>query len=166
MGKIYENSRTHRITERLLANIKVYFRHSFLGVVTEINEDNDFQILYESKFIHWLLGLYNKWKKNFVYYLTNSETANLIEKSKSEFRNAPLKTASVIAIVAIVTNIVLSISLNKDVGLLGWLVRLALLFVGLGGIFCDAKLDEVEKTSFILKKLNVKGKNSTYNSAA
>ncbi len=153
MDDIYKNSQAHILAERLWHRIKVYFSESFFGRVTEINEDRNFQVFDESKFVRWLLGLYKKQKENFIQYLTNSESVNLIEETKRASCISSVKTVSIVVIIAIITNIILLILLNKDINLFGWFVRLTLLFVGLGGIFCDAGWDEVKKTSFILSSL-------------
>lgn len=86
-------------------------------------------------------------------------------EAKSKFRSLSLRTASIIAVIAITTNILSSILLNKNIGLSNLLVHLALLLVGIGGISSSATWQEVKKTSFLLMKFDEKNKNSAYNSA-
>ena len=150
--RIYGNSRTHSLFEKVRCVIKVYFSGSFFGKVAEISGDKNFQILNGSRFVSSLSALYGRLKEIFIRYLTNSESANLSEEVRGEFRNITPKEASVIAIIAITVNIALLIFLNKEISASGWFARIAILLVGLGGIFRDIEWKQVKETSIIVRK--------------
>ena len=52
---------------------------------------------------------------------------------------------------AVLTNMVLSLFLHKDVGSLGWVIRALLLFVAFWGMFCKVGWEELKGTSWLIK---------------
>lgn len=95
-------------------------------------------ILVNSKLIKRLLSFYNKWKYNLLNYPRIKAVIRLTEKPEKKLYFARIKTIGVIAITAILTNIFFSILLKKEIGPIGWIIRLLFLFVGLAGLFCNA----------------------------
>ena len=85
-----------------------------------------------------------------ISYLRTSIAVRLIKK----IYLLPVKTVSAILVPVILTNILFSIKLNEKVGLLGWIVKVSFLFVGLGGVFCNANWEDIKKNSFIINYMN------------
>ena len=154
VDEIYKNSRTHRLAERLCYWIKVCFSESFLGRIIDIDiaEKDNLVILKNSRFVKWLLRLYRTWENKVRIYLETSATVNLTKEAKKELYFLPVKTFGIIVVTAVPINIFIAIVLNKEIGLLGWAIRGLLLFVGLGGLFCNATWEDIKRTNFFIRK--------------
>ncbi len=159
----YKYSQTHRFIEGLWQRIKLCFRYSFLGRITRPHNTT---VLDNSKVLFWVANYYRKRKEGLVGYSRTSVMTESIRKVENEFFFLPIQFASIIVVIAIVVNIFLSLILRKEIALSGWLMRIVLLSIGLGGISCAVTWPDLRKASFILRKLDEKNKNSTYNRSA
>ena len=73
-----------RTSRNLLSQIKVCFRYSFLGRITEIGEEGHPEILDNSKVVRWVLNIYNIWKDRIISWANSSAMINsVVEVKKS-----------------------------------------------------------------------------------
>lgn len=156
IGDIYLNSQTYRLINGFWQSIRVSFRFSFLGRITEIREEGNTALLDNSRTVQYLIYFYKRWRDKAIYYLNTSKTVDLTKENKQNFYLLPVKTLSIIVIIAVVTNVTLSIILRRDIGLWGWSMRGLVLFVGLGGLFCDADWSTLKNSSVIFKLVSKK----------
>jgi hypothetical protein len=154
IDKIYKYSQIYRLIQGLGNEIKVCFRYSFLGRITDIEKEESKMILDNSWIMQYFLSFYKRWKSKFIYCLKTSKVMNLIKETKGEFYILPVKRGSTIVVIAVVTNITLSIILQKDISLGGWLIRGALLLLGIAGLFCIADYQSFKDSSIIFKLLS------------
>lgn len=155
----YKNSQTHSLFQGINAKLRTYFQYSFLGRVSEVTIERDITVvLGESLFVNWLVKIYRTWKDKIISYLKISLARKAIIELESKLNFMPVKTSSVIMLIAIAINLLLSILVKKQISLAGWFIRLALLSISFAGLFSSVSLREVTKTSFVLRKLYEKNK--------
>lgn len=154
LNETYKNSLTRKIVKKIWDRIKTYFGYSFLGKVTEIEDKDSVVILNESRVARWLITSYKKWKLKIISYLNISITYSFKEELKKEFNFFPIRTTSIVAVVAILTNTIFSLLLKKEIGLFGWIMRGLVLFIGLSGLSSQDSWEDIKKTSFFLKRIS------------
>ncbi len=153
IGDIYRNSQTHKLISRFWERIKVSFRFSFLGRITNIKGEGNAAVLDNSKTVQYLSDFYKRWRDKVIYCINASKAVSLAKRSEEEFYILPVKTIGIIVVVTVVTNVALSIILGREITLWGWLMRGLFLFVGAPGLFCKADWPIVKGNSIILRKI-------------
>lgn len=146
-----ENSWISRSLEKYLSQIKVCFRYSFLGRITEIGEEGHPEILDNSKVVRWVLNTYNIWRDRLINWANSSVMINSAIEVKKELYFLPVKTGGMVVFMAVLTNMVLSLLMGKEMGVFGWSMRGVLLFVGFWGMFCEVGWEELKKTSRVIR---------------
>lgn len=141
----------YRFIQGFRYKIKLCFKYSFLGRISEMKEKSHIAILEESKVLRFLIGLYKKWQYQIISYFRISKTDILIGEFKQEFTLVPIKSASLIIIMAILMDTIISISIKQKIALLGYFIRGLLLFAGFAGINSKADWPVVKNSSAILK---------------
>lgn len=149
---IYYNSQTHRLTKGFREKIKICFRYSFLGRITEERETTPLT-LDNSQVVQYMIDFYKRWKNKIIRYSKISLTVGLAKDTKEELYFSPVRVISIITVTTIMINVVLSIVLQKQIGLWGWLMRVLFLFLGFGGLFCRVDWLTVKKNSVFLRKM-------------
>ena len=152
MNTIYHSSQIFRLAEGFWARIKICFKYSFLGRITE-NEQISSEILDNSKLVQHLFNFYKKWKVKIIHLLQFSSTADIAKDTKKDLYSFPVRIISIIGITAITINVFLSLVLQKQIGLWGWIMRGLLLFVAVSALICKAEWQTIKKNSVFLKKL-------------
>ena len=148
-----KNSRTCCLTQELWDKIKVCFKYSSLEKIAEI-EIKDIIVLNESKVVKWLINLYKKWSYKIIFYLKISRINYSVEQLKKKLHFLPVKTASIIIVTAILTNVIFSLLLRREISLLDWIIRGLLMFIGLAGLFCNSDYESIKETSWFMKYIN------------
>ena len=147
----YKDSWISQNLEKSLSQIKVCFRYSFLGRITEIGEEGHPEILDNSKVVRWVLNIYNIWKDRIISWANSSAMINSVVEVKKELYFLPVKTGGMIVFTAVLTNMGLSLFMGKEIGLFGWSLRGVLLVVGFWGMFCNVGWEELKRTSWFIK---------------
>jgi hypothetical protein len=129
-----------------------------LGKISEIREKENIDILIESKTIDYLINLYRRCKSAIALFFKKSLINNLAEVLKKEFYSYPVKNTSLIIVTAILTNTVFSFLLKKEIGLLSWIIKGLLLFVGVTGLASDADWSTMRSNSIFFNLLFKKNK--------
>ena len=155
-GRYYQNSHTHKVCADFWQGTKNNFRHSFLGKVTAIGNNVGTSVLESSACARGIVDKYNFWKQKTQNCFSTSALKSTAKTLQGEFNAAPVKTGSIIIFTAILTNISFSVFLHKEITLLGWLLRVVLLGVSSGGLFCNADWEKIKKGSVVLRILNKK----------
>ncbi len=150
LDKIYLNSRICSLIVVFREVVTVNFRYSLLGKITELREEDSRGILENSRFIRRLTHLYKACKEKALIYEKTSATLELAKETGKELHFLSVKKFSVIAVIAILTNSIFSIFADKEMGLLGWTTRGALLFAGISGIFCNVGWQAIIDNSMFL----------------
>ena len=151
---IYHNSQTHRLTRGFWGKIKICFRYSFLGRTTELKQVSPV-ILDNSQVVQYMIDFYKKWKDKIVNYLGTSSTVGLAKDTKKELYFSPVMIISIIVVSAITVNVFLSIILQRQIGLWGWLIRGLFLFTAVSGLFCQTDWSTVKESSVFLRKMRM-----------
>ena len=88
-------------------------------------------------------------------YLKTSIMVKYVIGFKNELYVSPVKTGSIIVLTAILSNIffyaLFRNAMRNEIGLLGWIIKGMLLFVGLVGLVCEIGLKNLISTSLFLK---------------
>ncbi|HAH21510.1 MAG: hypothetical protein A2Y00_03440 [Omnitrophica WOR_2 bacterium GWF2_43_52] len=155
-GKFYQNSRVHKVCARLWQGTRKNLKHSFLGKITEPGNCISPSAFEESRSVKWIVGKYRFWTRKIQSYFSSSALKGAIENLKQDFYAAPVMTGSIVILIALLTNIFLSILFHRDINFWGWLIRIVFLVVSFGGLFCKADWKKIEKGSFILQRINKK----------
>lgn len=145
---IYCHSQIYRLLKAYCAKAKICFRYSFLGKMTEAKQVTP-AVLDNSRVVRYLINFYKGWRDAIINYSKVSSTINLIEDTREQFTLSPTKIISIIIVTAILVNLALSIILDKQIGLWGWLMRGLFLFVGVAGLFCQADWQAIKKNSIL-----------------
>lgn len=153
--EIYKNSQTFIPIQRLWDKIRICFRYSFLEKITNTREEGNNMVFNESKVVRWWINLYRKRKQEVSFFLKISRTNSSVKELKKELNYLTVKNTSIIMVVAILTNIMLSILLKKQILLLGWIIRYLLLSMGISGLFCNATWKDIMRTSYFIRQINI-----------
>ena len=151
--KIYQNSQIHKILERGWQGTKTNFRYSFLGRITEINDQPNPAILENSAVVKKIFRLFYSWQDKITNCAKTSALMDTTQGLKKELYSLPVQTGSLIILSAIITNILLSLVLRKEINALGWIIRISLLLASRGGWYSNINWEELKKTSWAIKKL-------------
>lgn len=111
------------------------------------------EIFAESKTAIFLIGLYGRSRSVIADFVKNSRVADLSSDIKRSFLNNAVKSASILIFMAVSVNILLSAMVYKDICPLDVIIKGALLFISLGGFFCNANWKDASKSSVILSKI-------------
>ena len=149
---IYHNSQTCKLAKGLWARVKICFRYSFLGRITETKQTTS-GTLDNSRVVEHLFKFYKKWKDKIILCFKVSSTIDLAKDAKKDLYFFPVRIISIIVVTAITINVFLSIVLQKQISLWGWLIRGLLLFVSISGIFCKADWLTIKRSSVLLRKM-------------
>lgn len=156
---IYRNSQIYRLIEEFCKKIRICARYSFLGRITKIKQIRIKQIspgaLENSRIVQSLINFYKRWKDRIIRYLRASLTIMLAKDAEEQLYSSPVRTTSIIVVTVVVVNVLLTLVLLKPIGLLGWLARGLLLFVGISGLFCQADWPTVKSGSIFLKRMRI-----------
>lgn len=157
LDKKYLDSRAYRLTRVFWEGTRNNFRYSLLGRITEIKEKDNLEIFNNSRLLKWSLGKYKNLKSynnRIIKRLKTTVIFSSVQAIKKEFRLSPLKICGIIGVTAILINTAASLLLKKEIGLLGWSLRVIFLFLGWSGLFCNASWKDTKRTSFVLKYMN------------
>ena len=156
IGNIYQDSQTHRLISGFQERMRVCFRFSFLGKISDIKQVGNTAMLENSKTTQYLISFYRKQRDKIIYFLSASKTASLTKETREEFHLSPLKMAGIIVGTAVMINVFLSLVLQRPIPLWGYLMRGLFLFVAASGIFCKADWLTVKSNSIIIRKIGMK----------
>lgn len=70
---------------------------------------------------------------------------------KRELYGLPVKTGGIVLFTAVLSNMLLSLLLHKEIEVLGWSMRVLLLFVAFWVIFCKVGWEELKRTSLLIR---------------
>lgn len=152
------NSFTYRLIKDAFASIKIGFKFSVLGRLTEIGGVSLRNIFQTSKIIKAVLNWVVNFKGALSGITVDSVLFNAMETLKFDFLLSPLKAAGIMVIVAVATNLVLSLILQRQIILWGWAMCGLFLFIGISGLFCKANWEDIKSTSTVFNKILSKGK--------
>ncbi|HDZ76731.1 MAG TPA: hypothetical protein ENH41_01440 [Candidatus Omnitrophica bacterium] len=140
-GQAYKDSCVYRLSGEFWKRVRVCFRYSFFGKITEISQPGTitFVIFDNSHTVQYLGRVYNRVKDQSTRYLKMSFIADCTERIKQQVSFLPIQAISIVVITAVSINILLSILLQKQFGLWGWFMRGVFLFLGIAGLFSKSK---------------------------
>ncbi len=154
ISSVYLESFTYRLIKKMNETIKACFRYSFLGRITEIKEAEP-TLLDDSRAVQYLIHFYRRWKYKITHYSGNSLGAKLVKDAKEELFFSFVRMISLIIIITILVNAVLSVILQKQIGLWSFFIRVLFLFAGAAGLSCHADWPTVKKSSVFLRKMRM-----------
>ena len=149
---IYSNSLTHELINRFWKKIKICLKFSFFGRITETKQITPV-VLDSSWTVRFLINLFKRWKNKIIQFFKASSTIDLAKDTKKDLSFSPVRVISTIGVIAIITDVFLSIILQKHRGLWGWLIRGLFSFVAVSGLFCTADWPTVKKNSVFFRKI-------------
>lgn len=152
INTIYHNSQIFRLAKGSWTRIKISFRYSFLGRITETRQISS-GVLDNSKLIQYLFNSYKKWKHKVIQLPQFSSTADLAKDTKKALYSFPVRIISIIVIIAITINVIFSFVIQKEISLWGWLMRGLFLVAAVIGLFCKADWQTIKKNSVFLRKV-------------
>jgi len=150
--EVYCSSQIYKSLKRFWEKIKIYFRYSFLGKITEIKQVNP-ATLNNSRSVQCLLNCCKKWKVRIIKYLETSLTITWTKDIENDLYFSPIRIISSILVVLILTNAVLSVALNKRLELWGFLIRVLFLFTATIGLSCKTNWTIIKKDSLFLRTM-------------
>lgn len=152
---IYLSSFSYQLTKGITAELIKIVKSSFLGRLARI----DFYVLQDffetSKIRKVILNWAQEPYRKLVDFSVASSAFIFIKGLKFNFLLQPIKVGGAIVILTIMINSILSFLLQKHITLWGWVIRGIFLFIGINGLFCHSGWQDLKKTSFILRRLNL-----------
>ncbi|UCB57011.1 MAG: hypothetical protein JSV30_07385 [Candidatus Omnitrophota bacterium] len=148
---IYRLSKICKLLKDFWEKIKICFRYSFLGRITE-KERSKISILDSSHLFMQSIDFYKKWKNKIDCYLKNSEIGKSTKETKEEFCASPLIIVGIIIIVAVDVNVVLCFFLQQSISLWGWIMHSLFFFAGALALFCRNDWPAVKESSIFFRK--------------
>lgn len=106
-----------------------------------------------SRIVHWFMLLYTGLEKRIIIFFKDSQIAFLTAALRNKFHIMPIKAGSIVLIISVLTNILLSIACYKEIVLSAWILNGLLLFLGLAGLSSDANWKDARKNSIILNRV-------------
>jgi len=128
-------------------------KNRFLGRITEINDQPNPAILENSAVVKKVSSLVYSWQDKITNCAKTSALVDNAQGLKKELYSLPVQTGSFIVLSAIITNILLSLALHKEINTLGWIIRISLLIASWGGLSSPVQWEELKKTSWTINKL-------------
>lgn len=147
----YRNSCSCQISRGFRSKIRFYSKNSVFGRHIVSRQTNGHVILGNSYVLKSIFYFYNAFNLQLINYSKKSLGFECLKGLKMELCLFPLRTLSIFMIIVICVNLILSLVLQRHVGVWGYLVRGLLLLVGIPGIYCKAKWPVVRKNSIFLK---------------
>jgi len=151
---VCRNSRTYRLTGAAWKGVTASFKYSFLGKICEVGNLYKTETLCSSMVVRQMSRVLRGLRDNVTVYLKKSMLIDMAQEMKNALFLLPIKIGSLAIIITVLTNIFLSILLRKEIGLLGWVIRLSSLAVGLCALSCNVDWRDVKETSFVLRQIN------------
>lgn len=151
---VYLESFTRRLIKKIKKTIKICFRNSFLGRITEVEQAPP-ATLGNSRVVQYLISSYKRWKHKIICYLRPSFTLSLAKDTKEELTSSSVRTTSLIVIITILTNAILFVILQKQIELWSFLIRVLFLFVATAGLSCKADWPTIKESSVFLRKMRM-----------
>jgi hypothetical protein len=153
---IHHNSQIYRLTKEFWEKMKTCFRYSFFGRITEPRQKTS-GIFETSLVVQSLFNLYKKCKHQIIQLFKASSTYHQVKDTKINLAFTPIRMMSLIVIVAITTNIALSLIVQKNISLWGWLARGLFLSLAVIGLYCRADWRSVKMSSLFMRKMRLDG---------
>ncbi len=111
------------------------------------------EMLERSKTVIFLTGVYRRSRLAMGDSIKTSRVADLLSDIKRSFFNKAVKSASIFLFTAVSVNILSIAVFHREINLLDIIIKGAVLFLCLGGFFCNANWKDVKKSSVILGKI-------------
>ncbi len=151
LDKVYRGSRIYKGIQIFLKRVRDNSKNSFLGQISNMT-DADYRIVVDSsRFVNWVSGVYDKMRHAVVQWLNASLIFRYIRALAKLLPILSVKKAGFILIIASVSNVFFTALFNKEITAWGWVMRLALLFLGISCAFCNAAWEDIKKTSIAIK---------------
>jgi len=151
ISKIYYVSLISRIVIYFKKKISLSFKFSFLKVFVEVIEKGNQAVLYNSKFSRWMVVIYRKLQNRIIEHLKTSQFVNKVRSVRKELSLYSLRTISIIFILAVGINLMLSVILNLNLGTSRLVIISILLIMAIFGLLCDVDWKTLKENSIILK---------------
>ena len=152
LKRVYHNSQTYKVITRFGEKTNLAFKYSFFGRISESKQKNSV-FFNQSRTIQFFINSYKKWKDKIIHSFKASSTIDMVKNTSEQLNFSPTKILGLIGVAAISVNVFLSLVLQKQIGLWGWIIRGLFLFVSVSGLICMADWQTIKKSSIFLKKL-------------
>lgn len=148
---ISKNSYIHMLTAKLSEKIMAWSQYSYSSaLIHRITDEPSLNISQSSTFIRYIIGLYRSSQIRFNAYLNNtSELVNFIHKSKTEIKSSPFDSLTIIVVIAIITNAVLTIILKRKIILQDVILSISLFFLAIAYLSLRLNWRSIKEDSFI-----------------
>lgn len=148
---ISKDSYIYMLTAKLSERVMAWSQYSYSsGLINKITDEGSLNISESSVLIRYIIGLYRSSRMRINAYLNNtSELVNFIHESKTEIESSPFDALSIIALIAIITNAVLTIILKRRIILQDALFSISFFFLAIVYLSLRLNWQSVKQESFI-----------------
>lgn len=153
---IYHQSRAYQFFINFWPKMKLYFKNSFLGRITDIETEacqNRFAVWDNSRAIKYARDIFKRCKEKIVYFFHASFAGTLAKEIKKEFYSSPIKSISLVVLTAITMELGLSVFASREIAKWSLFVRILFLLAAFFGSICETKWETLKKTSILQGKL-------------
>lgn len=152
LNRAYKESSIYACVKKLKNKAHAYYKYSFLVNIWRIDNNWGYVAMEESNMISRLFSFFRKLKRNFFACFKASRIAGSLDSlTKGSFFSS-VKTASIVIVTASLTNIIIAVFIRNQITTSGWIIRSALLFLGISGMLCRMSYKELMENSFLINK--------------
>ncbi len=153
LSVFYQDSRIYEGFTWSYKTLLACWRGSFLNRMSEGRIINNPQAINNSNVVKRSILYYNKSVMPIAQCLRLSKIYIFSKSLNEDFNRATVKSLSIVFIIAVPVDTVLSIALGREIGFWGWFVRGLFIFIGWAGLFCPVSWQEIQKTSCAIKNM-------------
>ena len=142
---IYGKSMISNVRNRISNKMKVWFGSSITRDIFRVREKPlavDDSVLVDIGF-----KLFYRVRRAAGVFLRSSRTSAIILKAKDCIALDPVNRIGAIILIAVMTNIVISLFMARGFGFVAWFMRINTMLIGVLLISCGSGWDELKKTS-------------------
>ncbi|MBN3038404.1 MAG: hypothetical protein JW869_03180 [Candidatus Omnitrophica bacterium] len=151
LRETYFDSKTCRLIGAACRSIKICFKYSILGRISETEAANPASISSDSYFGRLVSDTSAVWEDRSLDYSKTSFLADLAMDAKRVFDVLFVGLISILIIIMVALNLFLSLALGKEISFWGYLMRGFFLSIACLGLLCRIDWPTLKKSSIFLK---------------
>ncbi|KPK42634.1 MAG: hypothetical protein AMJ78_01810 [Omnitrophica WOR_2 bacterium SM23_29] len=153
IAEFYHDSYTYCLVNYFFEKIRLSFKFSFFVGIFRPLAKGTHAIWYNSKVIQGVANTYKRIKSWIIDNLSTSQIGSWTTSIKKEHSLYSVRAASIVLILAVVVNLILSLIFPRQLSALILVMRWVILAMGILGLFCDVEWATLKSSSAILKVL-------------
>ncbi len=123
----------------------------FLKTMAVVKANGEFLAVDDSMLVDRGFKLLYRTRRDILEFQKTSRCSIIIRKAKDCIALNPVNNLGLVILIAVMTNITLSLLLTKEFGFVSWFMRVNLILIGTVWVSCKVELNDLKKTSLCYK---------------